>query len=104
MKIAIERTDGGVEVMTLIGGADAATEVAKWQAHYPGKYVSHREVADNVIPTDRSKRNAWRPDFTIDPTKVVAPPKSATELLTELLVSKNLITAGEADDIKGKKK
>lgn len=59
MAILIQRTDGGVSIMRLIGDADAKTCIAQWQAVHPGLYAGHREVPDKAIPTDRSERNKW---------------------------------------------
>lgn len=59
MNILIKRVDGGVSVMRLINGADAATEVDKWKTTYPNAYVSHREIDELDIPVTREFRNAW---------------------------------------------
>lgn len=69
MKIAIKRTDGGVSIMTVIGNANVNTCVEQWKAVNEGKYVSHREMPDEAIPTDRSNREAWAdetPELVID--------------------------------------
>lgn len=75
MKIVIKTSDGGVAIMTLIGNADANECIEKWKAVNPGKYVSHREMTDGAIPTDRTFRDAWcdvTPEavIDIDPAKV----------------------------------
>jgi len=59
MNILIKRVDGGVSVMRLINGADAATEVDKWKTTYPNAYVSHREIDELDIPATREFRKAW---------------------------------------------
>lgn len=79
MKICIKTTDG-VAIMTVIIPADtqpignelavyADNEVSRWAAANRGKYISHRPIADENIPTDRSKRHLWAdlggPDITI---------------------------------------
>lgn len=58
MKIAISRTDGGVSIMTLLDEARQDEAIRKWQDVNPGQYVSHREVSEDEIPTDRASRNA----------------------------------------------
>lgn len=60
MPIVIKRADGGVSIMVLIEGQDIEAEVAKWQESAPGEYVSHREMPDDAIPTDRTFRAAWK--------------------------------------------
>ena len=59
MKTVIKCTDGSVAVMTLVDGADFAEALSKWGDVNPGQYLSHREVDDAEIPTDRTFRNAW---------------------------------------------
>ena len=69
MKTVIKCTDGSVAVMTLVADADIDTAINKWKAVHPGNYLSHREMPDNVIPTDRTFRDAWAdttPELTID--------------------------------------
>ena len=69
MKTVIKCVDGSVQIMTLVAGADFATAINKWKAAHPEKYLSHREMPDDVIPTDRTFRDAWTdttPEFFID--------------------------------------
>lgn len=68
MKIVIKTTEG-VAVMTLVNEADLSEALRKWSAVNPGKYISHREMPDEAIPTDRTFRDAWAdttPELTID--------------------------------------
>jgi len=65
MKTVIKTTDG-IQIMTLVDGADLAEALRKWGEAHPGKYVSHRDMQDSVIPTDREFRNAWE-DVTPQP-------------------------------------
>jgi hypothetical protein len=68
MKIAIKCIDGSVQIMTLVKGA-AEDAIGKWKQQWPGKYVSHREMPDDAIPTDRTFREAWTdttPEAVID--------------------------------------
>ena len=58
MKIVIKKTDG-IDIMTVIGNSDTSDELRKWQDFNVGKYVSHREMPDDAIPTDRTFRDAW---------------------------------------------
>lgn len=60
MKIIIVRDDGGISVMHLIGRPDPATTVAKWQETSKALAVSWHVVSDDVIPTSRRFRNAWK--------------------------------------------
>lgn len=59
MIIAIERTDGGVSLMSLAEGADVTAELAKWQELHAGEYASHQEIAASDIPADKSERAGW---------------------------------------------
>jgi len=68
MKTVI-KTTAGVATMTLVVGADEAGAIEKWKLANPGKYISHREMPDAAIPTDRTFRNAWAdvtPELVID--------------------------------------
>lgn len=55
--ILIERADGGVSVMRLVGGADVNAAIKKWKDVHPGEYVSHSE--SDAVPGDRTFRAAW---------------------------------------------
>jgi hypothetical protein len=59
MKIVISRTDGGVSVMTVVAEADIDECIAKWSLQNDGEYLSHREMPDEAIPSDRTFRDAW---------------------------------------------
>jgi hypothetical protein len=68
MKIVIKTTDG-VAVMTLVEGAVISECISKWQAVNPNQYISHREMPDDAVPTDRTFRDAWAdttPELIID--------------------------------------
>jgi hypothetical protein len=68
MKIVI-KTHDGVQIMTLVNDGDLTDCLNKWAAMYPNQYISHREMPDEAIPTDRTFRNAWAditPELTID--------------------------------------
>jgi len=68
MKIVIKTTNG-VSIMTLVNDADEAEAIEKWKLVNPEKYVSHRQMPDDVIPTDRTFRDAWNdttPEVSID--------------------------------------
>ena len=65
----IIKTTNGIAIMNLVGGADFDDALLKWKLVSPGKYVSHRQMPDEVIPADRTFRNAWddaTPELTID--------------------------------------
>jgi len=69
MKIVIKCVDESVQIMTLVADADFDTALGKWKDAHPNKYISHREMPDDVIPTDRTFRDAWAdttPELTID--------------------------------------
>lgn len=69
MKTVIKCTDGSVAVMTLVDGADLSESLRKWGDVNPGKYLSHRDMPDEAIPTDRTFREAWAdttPELVID--------------------------------------
>ena len=69
MKTVIKRVDGSVAIMTLVDGVDLDTAIGKWQQVHPNMYLSHREMPDDVIPTDRTFRDAWAdttPEVCID--------------------------------------
>jgi hypothetical protein len=75
MKIVIKCTDGSVQIMTLVNDSDEAEALRKWKLAHPAAYVSHRSMQDDVIPTDRTFRNAWAdttPELTIDVDMVKA--------------------------------
>lgn len=59
MAIVIKKASGGIAVMRLLNNGDIETCIAQWKAVNPGEYVSHREIPDAAIPTDRTFRNAW---------------------------------------------
>jgi len=66
--IVIKCADGSVQIMQLIEAKDATAEVEKWKLN-ASKYVSHREMPIEAIPTDRAFRNAWSdvtPELSID--------------------------------------
>ena len=69
MKTVIKCTDGSVAVMTLVAGANLDEAISKWKQAHPNKYLSHREMPDDAVPTDRTFRDAWTdttPELTID--------------------------------------
>lgn len=68
MKTVIKTTDG-IAIMNLVEGADFDDALLKWKLVNFGKYISHRDMPDEVIPTDRDFRNAWEdttPDLVVD--------------------------------------
>lgn len=68
MKIVIKTTEG-IQIMTLVGDSDLSDALRKWAEVNPNQYISHREMPDNAIPTDRTFRDAWAdtsPELTID--------------------------------------
>ena len=92
MKIVIKLASGGVAIMTLVNDADEAEAIEKWKLANPEKYVSHRQMPDSAIPTDRTFRDAWAditPELIIDidmakATYVLAPAPTKEQLLAEL--------------------
>ena len=68
MKIVIKTTEG-VQIMTLVGDSNVGEVLSKWGDLHPNKYISHREMPDSAIPSDRTFRDAWSdttPELTID--------------------------------------
>ena len=68
MKIVIKTTEG-IQIMTLVGDSDLSDALRKWAEVNPNQYISHREMPDDAIPTDRTFRDAWAdttPELTID--------------------------------------
>ncbi len=68
MRIVIKMVDG-LAIMNLVEGADLAEALRKCFKGEPGRYISHREMPDEAIPTDRTFRDAWAdttPELTID--------------------------------------
>lgn len=65
-KIAVKRSDGGVSI--LIPTHEATPELLLRDALATPGYVSHREVEDDAIPSDRIFRDAWTDDF---PTETI---------------------------------
>lgn len=64
MKIyAIQRQDGSIAVMTLIDGIDIEGEINKWPQLEQDKVLGWKEVSIDVLPSDRSFRDAWRMDI-----------------------------------------
>ena len=55
--------------MTLVNSGDEAEAIEKWKLAHPDAYISHRSMPDDVIPSDRTFRNAWADttsELTID--------------------------------------
>lgn len=75
MKTIIKCTDGSVAVMTLVAGANEAEALEKWKLVNPDTYISHRQMLDSAIPSDRTFRDAWAdttPELVIDVDMVKA--------------------------------
>lgn len=68
MKYLISRNDGGVSIMHLIEGVPE-DEIAKWPADLQATVVFISPVDDADIPKDRTFRNAWKPDLSVDMDK-----------------------------------
>lgn len=60
MILAINRVDGGVSIMYMIKEDKVLKSLQSWKEIHVGEYVSHIEISENVIPTDRTFRNAWK--------------------------------------------
>lgn len=60
MILAINRVDGGVSIMYMIKEDKVWKSLQSWKEIHVGEYVSHIEISENVIPTDRTFRNAWK--------------------------------------------
>lgn len=88
MKTVIKLASGGVAIMTLVNGADEIQEIEKWKLSNPEQYVSHRQMPDNVIPTDRTFRNAWA-DITSELTIDVDMAKARDIHLESIRIKRN---------------
>ncbi len=66
-KIVYGRADGGISIVSVPVDTDEA--ISKAQAKLPADAINPTVVDDSLIPTDRSFRNAWKPDLTIDMIK-----------------------------------
>jgi hypothetical protein len=102
MKPVIKRADGGVSIVTLVGDADLDEVLAKWQSAHPGEYVSHREMEDSAIPTDRTYREAWtdttpEPIIDIDADKVSMISAKAAAVIDEEAIQTTLREIALAD-------
>lgn len=101
MKVAIVTTDG-VAVMSLLSETtNVDEEVAKWKTSNPDKYVSHSQVEDSDIPTDRTFRNAWKGDLTVDMSKARDIQKNILRKLRKPLLERadmEYLRALETDD------
>jgi hypothetical protein len=71
MFYAIERKDGGVEIMQCFHGASVADEIAKWHPERQAEVIaaSVKPIDPSSIPADRTFRGAWKPDLTHDMEK-----------------------------------
>ena len=88
MKTIIKRVDGSVAIMTLLDNANEAEAIGKWKQVNPNKYLSHRQMPDDVIPTDRTFRDAWAdttPELVID----VDMPKARNIHLESIRIKRN---------------
>ncbi len=89
MKTVINCTDGSVAVMALVEGADLDTAINKWMAIKPsGTYLSHRDMEDSAIPTDREFREAWA-DTTPEPVIDIDMVKARKIHLDRIRVKRN---------------
>lgn len=59
-KIAVKRIDGGVSI--ICPTSEATPELLERDIKAVQGYVSHREIDDNELPSDRVFRNAWCDD------------------------------------------
>lgn len=71
--IVVKRQDGGVSI--ICPTHEATPELMERDARAVEGYVSHREIDDDKIPSDRIFRNAWtddNPTETIDISSIKA--------------------------------
>jgi hypothetical protein len=67
MKLLIERTDGGVSIMTIVNPGETEeqiaaaidAEIAKWQSSGALRARRYWRAAPDSLPTDRTFRDAW---------------------------------------------
>lgn len=87
-RILINRTDGGISILTLTKeNVDIESVLQKWkEAH--GTYKSHRELNENDIPESREFRNAWT-DVTESSKVDICCEKAKDVKLEELRVKRN---------------
>lgn len=55
----LERSDGGVSIMRLVGDTTPEKEVAKWPKEEQDIIVGIHPATEDDIPKDRTFRNAW---------------------------------------------
>lgn len=65
---AVSRNDGAVSITTLVSGT-IEEAIAKWPSSQRDAVMSTREIEFADIPTDRTFRNAWTSDLTVDMPK-----------------------------------
>lgn len=61
MLIQINRSDGGVSIMRLLGGT-VDDEIAKWEKQSGFTHVSHTEISETELREKSFYRDAWRHD------------------------------------------
>ncbi len=68
MIYALRRADGGVSILRLIGEADLSAELAKWEAVADPAWlpVQAAPIDESDIPADRTFRDAWTHDGSIN--------------------------------------
>lgn len=70
MKILIKRIDGGVTIMSQgDASSDLKKEIERWSNTTGLEAVSYEEVEDELIPNDRTFRNAWDHSLSVDMPK-----------------------------------
>lgn len=69
---ALGRSDGGVSIMRCFGDATPENELSKWPAAAAAAIVEIREIDPARIPADRTHRDAWTVDLTVDAVKAAA--------------------------------
>lgn len=61
-EIDLNHSEISEAITTLLNEMEAFC-IKEWQELNPGKYISHREITDADIPTDRSQRHRWCDDL-----------------------------------------
>jgi hypothetical protein len=104
MKTVIKCTDGSVQIMTLVNSEDETEAIEKWKLAHPDAYISHRQMPDSAIPTDRTFRDSWA-DTTSELTIDIDMAKARSIHLERIRIKRNTelskldIQATKAQDI-----
>jgi hypothetical protein len=90
MKIVTKLSTGEVAVTNILNGSTFDDCFAKWPEDLKCLYVSHREMPDEAIPTDRTFRAAWT-DTTPEPVIDIDLAKAGEIHLSKIRLRRNAL-------------